>query len=307
MDVEVLLPTYNSEKFLREQLNSLLAQTYQNFIILVRDGGSTDTTSTILDEFLNAYPEKICLIPSDGRSGFLENFGYLLNASCAEYTFFCDHDDIWLPEKIEKSLKKLWDLEKQYGKNSPCCVHCDLAIVDESEKIVNNSLHKAWNMGTTPEFSGYPVDIPLFGCTLAFNKCLKDKALPLVKNCVYHDTWFARIAWYFGHVGFIPEPLIKYRIHGTNVSCNSTTGYPTVLFRHLRRWREARETLRLNLLNPQEVFLERYSDELPEYHRRRLQVFAKWRQYGIVTRMFYMLKYRIHANGMFRTVGLLFL
>lgn len=307
MNVEVLLATYNSEKFLREQLNSLLAQTYQDFVILVRDGGSTDATLTILEEFRSAHPDKFRLIPSNGRSGFLENFSHLLDAGSAEYSFFCDHDDIWMPDKIEKTLKKLWDLEKQYGVTSPCCVHCDLAVIDETGKIKNNSLHKAWHMGTTPEESGYPVDMPLFGCTLAFNKCLKEKALPIAENCVYHDAWFARIAWHFGHIGFVSAPLIQYRIHRTNVSCGTSSGYPAVLFRYVKNLQMSRKILRRNLLDPLEVFLERYSDELSGYHRKRLQAFAKWRQYGVVRRLYYMLKYKIYANGLIRTVGLLFL
>jgi glycosyltransferase involved in cell wall biosynthesis len=305
--VEVLFATYNSERFLKEQLDSLLVQSYQNFIVLIRDGGSTDSTLSIIKKYQEAYPDKFRFIPSQNRSGFLNNFGNLLNAGNADYTFFCDHDDIWFPEKIEKSLKKLWELESQFGLDVPCCVHCDLAIADSEGKILHGSLFQSWHMSTTPEKSGYPVEVPLYGCTMAFNKCLKNKALPLIDDCVSHDTWLGRIAWYLGHVAFIPESLIRYRIHNSNVSCSSTRRYPAVFFRYLENWKNNRTRLAKNLFDPLEPFLYRYSHELTQFHRERLQILANWRNLGLIKRSFYLLKYKIYSTGIVRTIGLLFL
>ena len=306
MKVDILLATYNSEKYINEQIDSLFGQTFKDFRLLIRDGGSTDSTLSIIKELENRFPEKVCIVPSSGRSDFLENFQMLMRSSDADYTFFCDHDDIWLPEKVEKSLNRICSMTEKYGSGIPLCVHCDLMMVDGSGRTVNNSVHRAWSMGYTPERSGYPVDIPCFGCTLVINRTLRDMAMSMTSGWSYHDTWCGRIAWYLGKVGYIDEALIKYRVHGSNVSCGAPRRYPAVLFYHLRNFTDARKKLRKNLIGASAAFAGRFQ-ELPPLHRLRLEIFGNWQKYNIFVRLYMMLRYKIYANGIFRTVGLLFL
>lgn len=307
MSVDVLLATYNSGDFLEPQLESLLNQTYQDFSLLIRDGGSSDSTVNLLEKYQERYPGKIKLIPSEGRSGFLKNFRELMLASSADYIFFCDHDDIWLPGKIEKCLKRIQAMSDEYGSGVPLCVHCDMILADGECNQVKPSVHKAWNFGRTPELDGYPVDIPCFGCTMVINKTLKDKALPMDDVCASHDTWCGRIAWYMGKIDFIDEPLMKYRVHTSNVSCNSTDAYPAALFNHLKKFKAARKKLADNIIEPCNEFIGKFAEQLPEYHKKRLTAVSSWKKHWLFCRLFLMLRYNIHSNGLLRTIGLLFL
>ena len=307
MTVEVLLGTYNSSKYLSEQLDSLFNQTRQDFRILVRDDGSTDSTPELLKEAHRAHPEKIVLLSSSGNGGFLANFGALLEAATADCLLFCDHDDVWLPEKIEKTVKVMEELTEKYGNDVPLCVHCDAILCDGALNPVHPSVHAAWKVGSTPEKSGFPVNIPIFGWSMAINRKLRDLALPLTPECSSHDTWCGRVAWYLGKVAFIPEPLLKYRVHTGNLSCGSRQRYPQVLFQHLQNFRLSCRKLFNNLVIPTALFARRYEKRLSESDRKRLQVFGRWGQYGFLKRICLLLRCRLYAEGALRTIGLLFL
>ena len=307
MSVDILLATYNSERFLRAQVDSLFKQTFQDFRLLIRDGGSTDGTLQMIMDLQRENPDKVHIVPSEGRSGFLENFHQLLKASDADYMFFCDHDDIWLPEKVEKCLTRIQQMAVEYGENTPLCVHCDLIMADSNAEELKSSLHAAWNMGSTPLDCGYPIDIPCWGCTMVINRALKELALPIDQACAYHDTWCGRIAWYLGKIDFVDESLIRYRVHNNNASCSSTNKYPAVLFRYLKNFSASRKKLGENLIEPTALFVERFAGQLPDFHRKRLAAFGSWRKRMFLTRLYLMIRYRIYAQGVVRTIGLLFL
>ena len=112
MTVDILLATYNGEQFLKEQLESIFNQTNNNFKLIIRDDGSTDGTGRILKEYKSKYPDKINLIIDSEATGSAKmNFSKLMEASSAEYIFFCDHDDIWLPNKIQIMLTEIQKIE----------------------------------------------------------------------------------------------------------------------------------------------------------------------------------------------------
>ena len=98
MTVQILLATYNSEKYLAQQLDSILAQEFQEFEILIRDGGSTDSTLEIIREFCQKYPGKVTFAEA-GKAGACQNFSRLLELSTAQIVMFSDHDDVWMPDK----------------------------------------------------------------------------------------------------------------------------------------------------------------------------------------------------------------
>jgi glycosyltransferase involved in cell wall biosynthesis len=112
VSVQILLATYNGARFLREQLDSLFNQTFQDFTVLIRDDGSTDNTVQIIEEYNQKFPNKITLLEDSFKNvGATQNFGILLENATADYIFFCDQDDIWVKHKIEKSLQKIQSLE----------------------------------------------------------------------------------------------------------------------------------------------------------------------------------------------------
>ena len=129
--IAILMSTYNGEKYLREQIESLFVQTEKGWKLYVRDDGSKDSTMEILSEYEQRYPNKVCVvrdIPQNLGAG--ESFMHLLGVTDAEYYMFSDQDDVWMPDKIERTYSKLLSLEKQYGSNIGIGVFTDLTLVD---------------------------------------------------------------------------------------------------------------------------------------------------------------------------------
>ena len=139
--VEVLLGTYNGERFLREQIDSILEQDYPSVRILARDDASTDGTMAILSHYAEQAPERFTVLPGREASGGAQwNFLRLMQASEAAFVCFADQDDVWLPDKISRSMRALHDLEARYGADVPLLVFSDLRVVDEEL----HSLHESY-------------------------------------------------------------------------------------------------------------------------------------------------------------------
>ncbi|GHV38167.1 hypothetical protein FACS1894187_16570 [Synergistales bacterium] len=213
-DIAILLATYNGEKFLREQFDSLLAQTYQNWTCYIHDDGSTDSTVKIIAEYSDNSDKFIALnYPPQGGGG--KNFFSMVRKVDAPYIMFCDQDDVWIPEKIEKTLNKMRQTDRTDG---PVCVFTDMKVVDANLNIIRESLY---HDAEKQEFSFKSVFFcgGMLGCTMMINKILADYARK-VEPCntvLYHDSLCAYIALSEGVALFIPEPTILYRQHSGNL------------------------------------------------------------------------------------------
>ncbi|HND46573.1 MAG TPA: glycosyltransferase, partial [Chitinophagales bacterium] len=140
--VDILLATYNGERFLQKQIDSILQQTYSNFTIYIRDDGSKDGTIKIIKDYAQKYPNKIIFIEDIlGNLGVTQNFNELMKYSSANYIAFSDQDDIWLPNKIEQSLKVLADLENKH-QGTPAFVYSDMQIINEEDQFTYPSFWK---------------------------------------------------------------------------------------------------------------------------------------------------------------------
>ena len=217
-NVQILLATYNGERFLREQLDSLFNQTYQDFTVLVRDDGSTDNTLNIITEYQQKFQDKIEIINDDLKNvGATQNFALLLERSAADYIFFCDQDDIWLSNKIEKSLAALIELEN--NSDTPCMLYTDMKAIDEQGNIIANSVWQQLHLH--PDYFTLNrlliQNIP-HGCTMAINKSMRNMASPIPKEAILHDHWISLIASVCGKSIAVKEPLVLLRNHRENVT-----------------------------------------------------------------------------------------
>jgi glycosyltransferase involved in cell wall biosynthesis len=148
--IAVLLSTYNGEKFLAEQLDSLLAQSHKDFILVVRDDGSSDRTVSILESYAGDHPERIHLLSRDGvNMGASAGFAFLVDYVLknkeslglkSAYMMFCDQDDTWYPQKIEKLLAAMLATEADSDSALPIIVHSDLEVVSEQNTVIAKSL-----------------------------------------------------------------------------------------------------------------------------------------------------------------------
>lgn len=215
--IDILLATYNSQNYLEELLNSLFSQTYESWQLLVRDDKSTDNTLDILNDYKQKYHDKITIIESDKNIGVVQSFETLLRASTAPYIMFCDHDDVWLTTKIEKTLKKMIESETIHEK-TPILVHSDLMIVDENLQTKHESFRKFSRLNNKKllDFNYLAIASAVTGCTIMINKIAKNYCLPFHPNCQMHDWWLALAISKHGKIEYIDEPLLLYRQHARN-------------------------------------------------------------------------------------------
>ncbi len=239
--IDILLATYNGEKYLNEQIESLLNQTYEKFKVLIHDDGSIDKTVDIIRNYQNKYPEKIIFFDDNISTGSTcKNFSYLLQKSTSNYIMFCDQDDFWKNNKIHKSINKLKEVElHSYDKG--VLVFSNLDVVDE------NLCSKGYNMF---ELRGYMnnkkslYDLMaknyITGNTILINKKAKKLIMPISDNAVMHDWWIALILQKYGKIESISECLTLYRQHSSNVLGISTQEKKilTKLIQFLKVYRE---------------------------------------------------------------------
>ena len=213
--IAILLASYNGEKYISDQLNSLLRQTFQDYTCYIHDDGSSDQTLEIIKNIISEYPDKFCLIPGKSCGSAKENFRYLLQRVDAEFYMFCDQDDIWDENKIEKSLTELSKLDQ----SKPACVYTDLQVVDEELQVIDKSFFHY--TGLDPYKNTYKlliVDNVCAGCTMMFNRALRNRMIDLhSKSIPVHDHEAAIIAALFGHLEYMDQRTILYRQHKKNV------------------------------------------------------------------------------------------
>lgn len=220
MPIAILLATYNSGRRLRYQLDSLFLQNYKDWILYVHDDGSLDDTLDILAEYANRYKGKLYVMKDKEKGrGAKNSFFWLLDNVVADYYMFCDHDDIWLPNKIKLSLNALQDIEKKRN-NLPICVFSDLALVDGDYNVYNASMWKSARI--KPDILIRRKFLAVFncvtGCTMLFNKAAKDVASVRYDDIPMHDWWVAYCVVKNNGVLFpIHKATILYCQHGNNV------------------------------------------------------------------------------------------
>ncbi len=224
--VAVLMATYNGEKYLEEQLDSILNQTYKDFTIYIQDDGSSDNTVSIINSYAENYNNIMFINNGLNRLGASLNFMTLLNYVDSEYYMFADQDDFWLTNKIELSINRLINIESQNGKNSPIIVHTDRTYTDQKLNVTqvsefnprNRELkdieYKVEELKNCNILSIYTI---VGGCTMAINKKAKEISLPYL-NIRMHDATIAmRVAHHEkGIISTIYESTILYRQHESN-------------------------------------------------------------------------------------------
>ena len=242
----ILLATYNSGQRLRLLLNSLLSQDYQNWKLYIHDDLSTDETIAIIREYSTKFPNKIqimtdCISKSRGAKN---SFLWLLENVDADYYMFCDHDDIWLPNKINLSINKIFDLELKYP-YLPICVYTDLAIVDKDYNILHHSMWKQAKIN--PNILEKKEYLKVFncvtGCTMLFNHKARDIVFPYPDDVPMHDWWIAyKINQEKGILSHINKSTILYCQHESNV-----VGAKNINFSYIfHKIKNINTTIRLN-------------------------------------------------------------
>ena len=224
--VTVLLCTYNGAAYVRAQLQSILDQTVQDLHVVVSDDGSTDETLEIVEAMAAAHPGRITILRQDPPTGSAQrHFLKLLVEQAydvADYIMLSDQDDVWLPDKVEKTLARMQADEaacRAAGEaHASILVHCDSRIVDRALREIAPSFVAYQKM--TPsrcQLQQLLVQNNVVGGAIMMNRALAERITEIPAHCVMHDQWIALVASAFGHIDFVPESLYLYRQHGDNV------------------------------------------------------------------------------------------
>jgi len=203
--VSIALCTYNGERFLKEQLESLVNQTYSNIEIVIVDDASQDHTISILNEYIEKYPF-ISIYKNQTNIGLQLNFQKALSLCKGEYICISDQDDIWDLNKIQLMINKI-------GKN--ILIYHDSELVDENGKSINIKMSEKLNFVRGSSKEAFYLMNCVSGHSVFFKKELLNYALPFPNKGIY-DHWLALVATHFGTIDFIDKCLVKYRQHEHN-------------------------------------------------------------------------------------------
>ena len=216
--ISIALCTYNGERFLQEQLDSLAAQTRLPDEVVVGDDGSSDDTLSILQAWSETAPFPVRIVVNAKNLGYARNFESTLQRCQGKIVFLSDQDDIWLPDKIETMVQRFQESDQIQA------VFCNASLVDQNRQSMNRDLityTRPWQYCREPAYMGLDAreEIAIYGCAIAVRKSLIDQIFPMPPHPKWgHDVWIYIMARYFGEIAIEPRPLFLYRIHGQNVS-----------------------------------------------------------------------------------------
>lgn len=216
--ISILLASYNGVSYIAEQLDSILCQTCQDFMLYIQDDRSDDGTWEIVQSYAERHPDHITASRNGSNSGAAKhNFFEMMLKHRDEYVMFCDQDDVWLPDKIEKTLHVMQKAERQSGRQMPILVHTDLTVVDKNLKILDRSYRHIVNGNwKRTELCHELAQNTVTGCTAMYNRALGDLIVKEPPFCVMHDWWLALTASAFGRIIPIDETTVLYRQHEDN-------------------------------------------------------------------------------------------
>lgn len=213
--INVLMSTYNGEKYIREQINSILKQKNVLVKLYVRDDGSNDSTINILNEYKDNYPDNIFIF-SGSNIGFANSFMYLVkNCDQNDFYAFADQDDVWEENKLEAAIKMI-------DQRTPLLYVSNLQVFDtvENRKYMMYPLESF--KAEKERMNKYCFLCNPYGCTMVWNSALQKEILKREKpKKQTHDVWINLIAHYTGKMIFDPNSYIHYRVHGNN-ACGAT-------------------------------------------------------------------------------------
>ncbi|HFI0322921.1 TPA: glycosyltransferase family 2 protein [Streptococcus suis] len=213
MKVNILMSTYNGQQFLAEQIRSIQDQSYTDWTLFIRDDGSSDNTKEILKDF-ERQDSRIHLIDNDKSDnlGVIKSFHKLVNHDRADYYFFSDQDDVWLPNKLELSLKEA----QNYLADLPLMVYMDLKVVNQDLEIMTESMVKSQSHHANTELVQELTENTVTGGVAMINHALAEMWQE-TDDILMHDWYLALLASAFGNLVFIDQPGELYRQHSDNV------------------------------------------------------------------------------------------
>lgn len=306
--IDVLLATYQGARFVEAQIESVLAQGHPHVRLLIRDDGSTDATPAILARYAARCPQIVTVVEGSGNLGPAGNFSRLLQRAEAPYVMFCDQDNVWLPGRIGALLRRMKQLEAEWGPDRPILVHTDLTVTDEALRPLCPSFWRYQHLdprrGST--LNRLLIQNVVTGCAAMLNRALVQKAGPIPPEAVMHDWWLALVAAAFGRLDCLPEPGVLFRQHGTNQIGAVHWNLAHVIRKAATFWdgrlvaQGMRQTQR-----QAHAFWSRFASDLAPAQREAVEAYIALGQESFVRRRWLLLRHGFYRTGWLRNLSLL--
>jgi glycosyltransferase involved in cell wall biosynthesis len=303
--IEILMATWNGERFIEEQLSSLFSQTFGDFRLIVRDDGSSDSTLAIVEQYRTLYSDRVVIRKNSSRQGPFRTFSLLLEESSSPYVAFCDQDDFWRPNKLELSISAMKAIEGEQGSGTPVLVFSDMTLVDEELRVIAPSLWKLGHINPDRASLGAMlVQNLVTGCTVLANRSLILKGSPIPQGATMHDTWLALIAVVFGVVQPLHETTVQYRQHRANAVGAGRGWRSGNLLKRLLHDQPFKNRIEASRRQA-EIFAERYGNQLNEQQKATLRIWSQSRDLPVLIRQLTLHRSGLRGTSLFNHLGFL--
>lgn len=296
MKVNIVLSTYNGARFLAEQLESIQKQTFTDWQLLIRDDGSTDITPQIIAEFVKGDP-RIHFINEHDRQNFgvIKNFFTLVKYEKADYYFFSDQDDVWLPDKMATMLDEVI----HHDKSQPLMIYMDLSVVDQDLNVTHPSMIHSQSHHANTTLLAELTENTVTGGVAMINHALAEKWED-TDDVIMHDWYLALLATATGKLVYIDKPGELYRQHDNNVLGART------FRKRLAKWLNPLQALEkywwLITTSQRQAELLLGQPDLSTIQRELIGAYVGLINHGMMQRINLLKKYQFKKNKRFHTV-----
>lgn len=297
--VEILLATYNGAQYLKEQLESIVKQDYEDWVVRACDDASTDDTYNILKEYQEQYPDKFILTRNEeGYGSAKKNFMHLLKNSSCNYVMCCDQDDVWLANKISLTLRAMEENEQG---ETPVLVHTDLKVVDSNLNVLSESFFEHSNFRKEFHLNEILIQNFVTGCTMMMNRPMVE-LMNRIDDCdsiLMHDWLASVLATSVGKVVFVDTPMMLYRQHAINSVGAKKYGF--ALFVTKLKEAKMKQSLIDTCIQAAEI-AAMYQDVLKEDHYTLIHQYGMLWEKNKIQRICFYLKYKVMKKGLPRKI-----
>ncbi len=303
--INILMATFNGEKYIEEQVESIVNQSFKNWKLFIRDDGSTDNTVGIIKKIACVNPGKIFFVDSSKKSlGAKGNFAQLLESTDAEYFMFCDQDDVWLKDKIGLTYNRMIEIEEKIGHEKPILIHTDLKVADENLAVYAPSFSQYQNLKPlkVKSINRLLVQNVITGCTVMINNALKKKGLPIPRKAIMHDWWLGLVASAFGIVDYIDAPTVLYRQHGINAIGAKKWDFRYIVY-SAQSLKEKAASIKMTI-DQAKSFIDNYGKTLDVKSYEIANVYSHLDEYSFFKKRFKIIRYNLYKIGFLRNIGM---
>ncbi len=281
MIIDILMATYNGEKYIEAQLLSLQSQTYKEWNLLIHDDGSTDNTVEIIQKYTKLDHRITFICDENHHLGASMNFMNLLKYSTSDFIMFCDQDDIWLEDKIEKMLFEI----KNKNNSIPQLVYSKAYLLYNSHVINDTVLFAEVSSLSNLLF----LNGGILGCTIICNKKLLSYCLDYSGYVSMHDVLLCLVASTLGEISYISDRLILYRQHENNVTGNVSSSF----FRKIKTFfKRDKVVIRRKYYLTVEGFYKHFGKDMSSINKDIINSYLSFPKKNIFNRITLVYKYK---------------